>query len=94
MNLNVEPSEAPVAEVTLDQSSYDSSPMQFVIDHHFLLNALSFGFREFHLQGSNFPIFCTGRNQGYVWAAIHESLTIGSTPNMRVFSSTNSLVAA
>jgi hypothetical protein len=68
--------------------------MQLAIDHHFLLNALRFGFRELHLQSSNSPIFCTSRNQRYTWAAMHESLTIGVTPTMKVISTEKSLVAA
>ncbi len=94
MNPNIEPSDAPITELTLDQSNYDSTPMQLAIDHHFLLNALRFGFREFHLQSSNYPIFCTSRKQRYTWAAMHECLTIGVTPSMKVISTENSLVAA
>ncbi len=57
MDLNIAPSNAPILELTLDQSSYDSTPMQLAFDHHFLLNALRFGFRELHLQANNYPVF-------------------------------------
>jgi DNA polymerase III sliding clamp (beta) subunit (PCNA family) len=94
MNPNIEPSNLPITELTLDQSSYDSTPMQLAIDHHFLLNALRFGFREFHLQSISNPIFCCSRNQSYTWTTMHESLTIGPTPVMKVISTEKTLVAA
>ncbi len=94
MNPNIEPSDLPITELTLDQSSYDSTPMQLAIDHHFLLNALRFGFRELHLQSSSHPIFCCSRNQRYTWTTMHESLTIGPTPVMKVISTEKMLVAA
>ena len=94
MDLTIEPSEAPITELTLDQSSYDSTPMQLAFNHHFLLNALHFGFRELNLQSGNSPIFCTSRNQRYTWTAMHECLTVGARPAMKVISTEKSLVAA
>lgn len=59
-----------------------------------MLNALRFGFREFHLQASNQPVFCTSVNERYVWAAMHESLTIGLTSAMTVLSTEKILATA
>ena len=94
MDLHIDPCDAPILELTLDQSSYDSTPMQLAFDHHFLLNALRFGFREFHLQANNYPVFCTSRNQRYTWTSMHESLAIGPTPVMQSISTNESLAAA
>lgn len=65
--------------------------MQLTVDHHFLLNALSFGFLEFHLLENSFLFFCIIRNCGYVWASKQEGLTIELSPD---FSTEKLLVSA
>jgi hypothetical protein len=46
MSLSIEPSDAPITELTLDRSSCESTPMQLAIDHHFMLNADPFSGRR------------------------------------------------
>lgn len=90
----LETSDWPTIELSLDSSTSESVAMRVAFDHHFLLTALRFGFREIHLPASNHPAFCVGRNQRFVWTCVHEGLCIGPTPMMQAVSTSQALIAA
>ena len=88
------PGVSPVIEVHLEESTHASQSMQVVMDHHHLLGALRFGHRLIHLRQPTDPVFCYGSCGSYVWAPMHESLTIGPTSSMQCFSTRQGAAAA
>ncbi len=89
-----DPANTQIVEVTLDGSTFDSVPMRVAMDHHMLLNAIRFGHRQIHLQSPSSPVFCSDKGRKFVWALMHESLTLGNVPNMESISTSRSLAVA
>ena len=87
-------SSAPVIDVTLDESTFTPHSMQLAMDHHYLLTALRFGHRKIHLRSPTDPVFCHGVIGDFVWAPMHDSLTIGPTSKMVCFSTCDGKAAA
>jgi hypothetical protein len=72
----------PVVEVSLDRSTVDGPPVRLVSSRVYLARAISLGFREISIAGTNLPLVCKDASRTYLWMPLDHSSALAAGPDV------------